>query len=174
MRDLTGPSERKSIRQLLQGIFAAEAYSPSRPLWILSAWISDIPVIDNSARNFSAIDSAWPVGSVVLSQVLATQLRNGGRVNVVMRDVKHNSNFVDRLKDLKEKYPESVRWCLADDFHEKGIVAWDFTLEGSMNFTFNGIEVNDEHLIFRTDQQTVSERRVVLEARWSTMLHAAD
>ena len=174
MRDLTGPSERKSIRQLLQGIFVAEACSPSRPLWILSAWISDIPVVDNSARNFAAVDNAWPVGSVVLSQVLATQLRNGGEVNVVMREVEHNLHFVERLKDLRKKYPESVRWCLADDFHEKGIVACDFALEGSMNFTFNGIEVNDEHLIFRTDQQTVSERRVVLDARWGAMLHATD
>jgi hypothetical protein len=42
----------------------------------------------------------------------------------------------------------------------------DFFLSGSMNLTNNGISINGEHLVLRTDPAAVAEQSIELETRW--------
>jgi hypothetical protein len=166
MRDLTGPLQANAIADLIQSIFVMEALAPSDPLWILSGWISDIPVIDNSAREFSMIDPDWPTGTVRLVQALSTLVSKGGRLAFVLRDVEQNHQFLDHLKPLKRDFPEQIWWALGEHEHIKGILGRDFHLSGSMNFTHRGIKVNGEHLIYRTAADKVAEQRLVLANQW--------
>ena len=171
MRDLTGPAQGRAIRDLLQSLLAAEALAPSDPLWLLSAWISDIPAVDNCAGRFASLDAGWPLGAVSLSAALGTILASGGTLAAVLRDAGHNRAFLERLRMLGQSHPGKVKVALATDFHEKGIVGSDYDLSGSMNLTHSGVEVNDEHLIFRTDAATVAARRLTLDAHWGGRLH---
>ena len=41
----------RHVADLLQAIFAAEILRPSARMWIVSPWISDIPVLDNTLAN---------------------------------------------------------------------------------------------------------------------------
>ena len=173
MRDLTGPIQGRAIRDLLQGLLVAEVLAPSDPLWILSGWITDIAVIDNRAGQFAAADNGWPQTMVPLSAVLRTIVSRGGSLAVVLRDVQHNIPFLTRVSELRAIFPERVRAAITPDFHEKGIVGADYDLSGSMNLTNNGIEVNDEHLIYRVNRATVAERRLTLEARWGSRFNAS-
>lgn len=173
MRDLTGPTQSRAIRDLLQSLFALEATQPSRSLWLLSAWLTDAPVIDNGARQFSAIDPEWVVGPVVLSTVLRTTLSRGGSVNVITRPDSINEPFIANMRSLRTQFPQSLGLLVEPDFHDKGLVGDDYELAGSMNFTRKGIETNSEHLIFRTNAEVVAERRLDLTARWQTKLDAA-
>lgn len=173
MRDLTGPTQGRAIRDLLQSLLVAETLVPSSPLWILSGWISDIAVVDNRAGRFGDVDPEWPLGPVPLSAVLRTIVRRGGSVAVVLRDVEHNRPFLERLRGIQRSNPGRMRTALASDFHEKGIVGADYDLSGSMNFTHRGVEVNDEHLIFRTDRATVATRRLTLDAHWQDRFDAS-
>jgi hypothetical protein len=173
MRDLTGPTQGRAIRDLLQSLLVAETLAPSAPLWILSGWISDIAVVDNRAGRFADIDPEWPLGPVPLSAVLRTIVRRGGAIAVVLRDVEHNRPFLARLRSIQRSHPGRIRFALAPDFHEKGFVGVDFDLSGSMNFTYRGLEVNDEHLILRTDRATVATRRLTLDAHWQDRLDAS-
>src|SRR5690242_13180917 len=100
MRDLTGPAQGRGIRDLIQSVLVAEALAPSDPLWLLSGWISDIPIIDNRARQFAAVDTEWPSSMVKLSQVLRTLLERGGSIALILRDVDHNKAFVEKLRPL--------------------------------------------------------------------------
>ena len=173
MRDLTGPTQGRAIRDLLQSLLIAEVLLPSDPLWILSGWISDIPIIDNRTGQFSAVDFVWPQAMVPLSGVLRTIVARGGSLAIVLRDVDHNASFLARMRELRSAFPERVRVVATADFHEKGIVGQDYDLSGSMNLTHRGIEVNDEHLIYRVDQGTVAERRITLESQWGSRLNAS-
>jgi hypothetical protein len=166
MRDLTGPSQVRAIRDLLQGLFALEALRPSRPLWLLSGWLSDIGVVDNRARQFSYIDPNWPTAMVPLSTVLRTILERDGAISIVLREDPHNRAFADRIRGLRTEHPGRLRLLLTPDFHEKGLVGEGFVVSGSMNFTHRGVEVNDEHIVYRTDQAVVAERRLTLSALW--------
>lgn len=174
MRDLVGPIQGRAIRDLLQSLLVAETLAPSDPIWILSGWITDIPVVDNRAGRFADVDAEWPLGPVPLSAVLSTIAAHGGSVAIVLRDVDHNKSFLNRLRNVRRSLRDRFRTALAADFHEKGIVGADYDLSGSMNFTHRGIEVNEEHLILRTDGATVAARRLALDARWRDHLSAFD
>lgn len=174
MRDLTGPTQARAIRDLLQSLLAMEAIQPSKPLWLLSAWVTDAPMLDNGARQYTAIDPEWPTGPVVLSTVLRTMLQRGGHIHLITRPDAINDPFIQTMRRLQGEHPSRLKIVLAEHFHEKGLLGDDYDLSGSMNFTRKGIEVNDEHLIFRTEPHIVAERRLVLNSRWRDLLNAAD
>jgi hypothetical protein len=165
-RDLAAPGQKRAIRDLLQSIFVAELIKPSKRFWLASAWVSDIGIMDNSARQFSALCPDWPSRMMRLSETLQAIVSRGGSVVCVLRDEIHNYQFMDKIKIIKELFPDQVRLIVGPDFHEKGILGEDYLLSGSMNFTFKGIEVNDEHLYYRCDLGSVHERRIVLEEKW--------
>ena len=50
--------------------------------------------------------------------------------------------------------------------HEKGIAGDEFYLGGSMNLTWNGIEVLEESLLFTTVPETVATIRLQYRQRW--------
>ncbi|SAK87901.1 hypothetical protein AWB82_06076 [Caballeronia glebae] len=169
-RDLFGPAQAGAIKDLLQSIFVAELLKPSRRLWLAFGWISDIEILDNQARQFAALQPDWGAGGVRLSQVVEAIAARGGNVAFVLRDVEHNRYFLEKLASIRERYPSQVKVVMDADVHKKGILGDDFLLSGSMNLTFSGITVNEEHLTLRTDPASVEEWRVVLEQKWGELL----
>ena len=52
------------LKELMQNIFVAELLNPSQKLvWIVSPWVSDVPLIDNRGGNFDIVN---PIGVVKL------------------------------------------------------------------------------------------------------------
>ena len=47
------------IRELLELLFTAELLLPSRCLWIISPWLSDLDLLDNRSDAFSSLDPQW-------------------------------------------------------------------------------------------------------------------
>ena len=167
-RDLTGPGQTRAIRDVLQSLFAAELLQPSRRLWIGFGWISDIEILDNQARQFSALQPDWPATPIRLSKVIEALASKGCDVVVLIRDHANNRPFIERMRPLQET--GAVRLIIAPDFHEKGLLGDAYVLSGSMNLTWNGISVNDEHVLLRTDPAAVAERRLQLEEKWGDQL----
>jgi hypothetical protein len=166
-RDLTGPGQTRAIRDLLQSLFAAELLSPSRRLWLGFGWISDIEILDNQARQFSALQPDWPAAMIRLSAVLEAIAAKGGRIVILIRRHKHNEGFVEKMRGLGQP---GITVVVTPDFHEKGMLGDGYVLSGSMNLTWNGVTVNDEHVVLRTDPAAISERRVQLEEKWGGSL----
>jgi phosphatidylserine/phosphatidylglycerophosphate/cardiolipin synthase-like enzyme len=153
----------------LQSIFVAELLVPSRRFWISSPWISDVELIDNSGRQFSSLSPTWPADRIRLATILRTLLERGGRAAIFTNESRHNDEFVDRLTEMRTEF-DGLSVARVATLHEKGIVADRFALDGSMNLTYNGVYVNEEYLIFRTDPAAVAERRLTLENRWREFL----
>lgn len=172
MRDLTGPAQSRAIRDVLQSLFVLEAVRPSKPLWILSAWITDAPMLDNSARQFASIDPEWESGPVVLSAILGTILERGGEINLITRPHEINRPFIQRLEALKKAYRARLRIVMEENFHDKGLLGADYELAGSMNFTRKGVTVNSEHVILRTDPAIVAQRHLETNALWKARVDA--
>jgi phosphatidylserine/phosphatidylglycerophosphate/cardiolipin synthase-like enzyme len=165
-RDLHGPAQARGVRDLFQTLLAAELISPSRKLWLFFAWISDVDILDNSARRFAAVEPDWPAGPIRLSQVLAALLARGTQVRLVIREHGHNEYFVQRLRALRERWGDQVKWLVEKDFHAKGLLGEDYFLSGSMNLTRSGISVNGEHLVLRTDPAAIAEQAEQLDFQW--------
>lgn len=165
-RDLHGPAQSRAVRDLFQSLLVAELINPSPKLWLFFAWISDVDIIDNSAREFAALEPDWPAAPIRLSQVLRALLARGVEIRLVIRADGHNDYFIARLQTLKARYGEQIKWTVEKSFHAKGLLGADYFLSGSMNLTLNGISINGEHLVLRTDPAAVAEQLIELESRW--------
>lgn len=164
-----GPGQ---VAQLLQTIFAAELVLPSRCLWIVSPWISDVPILDNSTNAFSTIVGDWPRGRIRLSAVLGQLLRRGTTVRVAARPIDHNTDFLGQLRTQAADFGNRLRIVETETLHEKGILGDGFYLSGSMNITHNGLTFNDEVLHFFTDAATVATNRQLYTQWWGGEVHA--
>jgi hypothetical protein len=154
----------RQVPDLLQAIFTAELIAPSSCLWIVSPWISDIPIIDNSANAFICIEPSWSRRSIRLAQILSKLADVGTTVHIATRPLPHNDIFIRRL--ATSPTTNNIQIHLVEELHEKGIVGDSFYLGGSMNFTHNGITINEEAIIYETTPEVVVERQVIFKNRW--------
>ena len=140
----TRPRNGLAIIDVLSGVLASELCSPSPELWLVSGWVSDVTVLDNSAHQFDGLLGHDATSTMTLSDVLIELAAKGTQVHVALRDVEHNRDFVRRLANRGN--PERIHTYASADLHEKILVGWDWTLKGSMNFTWNGLQRNEESI----------------------------
>lgn len=169
-RDLTVPRQKKALKGLLQGILISELIKPSRPLWIVSGWVSDIQVIDNTTRQFSSLQPDWEQREIRFSEVLCSVAQRGGLVGIVLRDVEHNYEFVRRLQRRHDYKASNIFVTMSEEQHAKGIIGERGMIGGSMNLTHNGITINEEDVTYRCDPASIHEKRLTLHERWSKQL----
>src|SRR4051794_25409881 len=86
---------QNEVRELLQAVFVGELLAPSICIWLVSPWVSDIPIIDNRAGAFDALDSTWGPRQVRLLEILQRCLAVGTAVVVATRPVPHNRPFLN-------------------------------------------------------------------------------
>lgn len=156
----------RQASDLLQTIFASELVFPSKQVWIVSPWISDIPVLDNRANAFTSIVGDWAPTRVRLSAVISHLLRRGTAIQVAARPVEHNREFFTQLRRQAAESSNQLRLSEVDALHEKGILGDGYYLSGSMNLTRNGITFNEEVVHFFTDPSVVAMNRQLFIERW--------
>jgi len=156
-RILAGLGQAHVPAELLQSIFCTELLRPSKKLWLVSPWVSDIEVIDNSGRRFGALDSTWEAGPILLSEFISTYLSRGSDIALVMNFDRHNNWMVNKLHELSDEYPEQLTIRQLETIHAKGIVSDHFALTGSMNITYSGVHINSEHIDYTADPVIVNE-----------------
>lgn len=179
---MTGPPTRHihksswrcqdEVRELLQAIFIGEVLAPSRCLWLVSPWVSDIPVIDNRAGAFDALDSAWGPRVMRLGEAIVRSLRIGTTVVIATRPVPHNQPFLSQLAVAASELgvSSSLLFHEAEDLHGKGLLGDEFYLSGSMNFTHGGVELLEETVKFDVSDDIVAQARLVYYERWGGKL----
>ena len=160
---------RFSVRQipdLLQSIFLAELLVPSKVLWLVSPWISNIPILDNSSGEFSSIEPDWPLAPISLSRVLGCLAKRGTSVHVAMRNVAHNQPVSGKLREIVRIQHCSLKIHYEQELHEKGLLGDGYWLSGSMNFTFNGISFNNEIVTFCTEPSAIARQQIAFSEAW--------
>src|SRR5690242_14504935 len=91
VRVIRSRSGDRQLADLLQMVFGAEFILPSRCLWLVSAWVTDVPVLDNRTGAFSSVEPRWPRAQVRLSRVLLALAERGTTVHVATRPDMVNS-----------------------------------------------------------------------------------
>jgi hypothetical protein len=159
----TSGDGRNSVRELLQSVFAAELLAPSKTLWIVSAWLRDIPVLDNSTGGFLALAPELPHDEVRLSRVLLELLERGTQLVIATRPGDAgNRQVLDALTSVTtEPLGSRISFVERASLHVKGLIGDRFALTGSMNLTFNGIDNLTEMLVFQTERREVEALRVM-------------
>ena len=165
----TRPRTGLAIGDTLTQVLVAELLAPSRELWLVSGWVSDITVLDNSTGRYNALSSETLPHSLSLSDVLASLVKAGTELHVALRNDRHNLDFLNRL-DRAVGESSYGRYESAD-LHEKTLCGWSWVMTGSMNFTWNGTERNEESITYRYDVAWAAKHRLELQQRWWSATH---
>jgi len=164
---------RDEVRDLLESLFAAELLAPGEQIWLVSPWVTDLPLLDNRAGAYAGLEPSWPKRFLTLAELLAFALKTAPlcRVRVVTRPDVHNQRFCRRLRTLAELDATHGRLGVEDDrgtLHIKGLAGTHFALKGSMNFTYNGVEVLEEAVELETDLSRVASLLLSFGAHYPT------
>lgn len=161
-------SSREELSDALQGLFVSELLTPSQPLWIITPWISDVPLVDNRAGGFAGLLPGLPLRWIRLTELLLDQLARGGSIVIACRPDMHNQTFVSQFKRRCEESGLESRVVirLAEDLHEKGLLTSHLLLSGSMNLTYNGLRRLEESVLLTDNSDTVARTRHAYEDRW--------
>ena len=155
---------RNVMREVLQLIFAAELLKPSKCLWVVSPWLRDIPVLDNSSGAFTSLCPEFQTSEVGLVAVLRELLTRGSQIVVATRPEAGNMQVLDTLRDKQDS--SNLVLIEQGELHAKGIVADKVALFGSMNFTFNGLERLTEMLVLQTQMNEVENLRLLFKEEY--------
>jgi hypothetical protein len=156
----------REIAELLQAVFVSELLAPSRVLYLVSPWISNVPILDNRAHAFVSLEPAWTHGEIRLVEVLERLMEMSCKLIVATRPDKHNTAFLRALNQAGERVGVSPIIQQVEELHEKGILGDTFYLSGSMNLTFNGISINEEGVHYHTAESVIAHTRGIYAARW--------
>jgi phosphatidylserine/phosphatidylglycerophosphate/cardiolipin synthase-like enzyme len=147
------------LEDLLQTLLVTELLSPSQRFWLVSPWISDIPVLDNSTGSLAAVAPSAPSRHLRLSEVLSRLAESGSEVTVITRRGEpHNAHFLNSLSTLTNQ----VAMHEHPELHAKVLVSDRFVLSGSMNFTNYGLGRNLERVTLDIDAETIKRETLVL------------
>ncbi|MDC1390751.1 phospholipase D-like domain-containing protein DpdK [Gammaproteobacteria bacterium] len=148
---------------LLSSILLAEITSPSKCLWLISPWISDISIIDNRTYSISVFQ-ACGARFIRLTEVLIYLASQGTTVVIGTADEDSNAVFLSRLKMAFVESGLDASLILDIDksnkLHEKAIVGDDLSISGSMNITNNGVFIREELIEIHTDEENVAKARM--------------
>lgn len=157
-------TSNSDIRELLESLFAAELLLPSRCLWLISPWLTDLELLDNRSGAFASLDPQWGPRRIRIVEILGRLLEVGSHVVVATRSGQHNDVFVRKLEDSARAsgVPDRLAVHRSDTLHLKGILGRDFYLSGSMNLTFNGVEILEEGVTLETHVEAIGTARIQL------------
>ena len=164
----TAFASREELADALQSLFVSEVLVPSRPLWMITPWISDVRVVDNRAGRFQGLLPGFPRRWVRLGELLEHQLKRGGSIVLACRPDDHNKTFTNLLSRRSRELGLGSKLTVrtAAKLHEKGILSGDTFLSGSMNLTYNGLRRLEESIQLTDDADTVARTRVAYQDRW--------
>jgi phosphatidylserine/phosphatidylglycerophosphate/cardiolipin synthase-like enzyme len=160
----TAVDARNAARELLQIMFASELLTPSRCLWIVSPWLRDVPVLDNTTGSFLFLCPEFPRAEIRLSRVLRELVDRGATVVIATRADAGNRQVIEGLQGLGRG--DAVTFHERAELHAKGIVGDRYALIGSMNLTYNGLERLTEVLVFQTDKAYVEPLRLAFRREY--------
>jgi phosphatidylserine/phosphatidylglycerophosphate/cardiolipin synthase-like enzyme len=143
--------------EMLNALLIAELIAPSSQIWLVSPWISDIPVLDNRSGEVLGLVPGAPVRQLRLTECLLLLAERGAQVQVLSRRDPRNAPVLDRLQGAAAI---NLHARVVDNLHDKGLLTTRFHLQGSMNFTHFGRAVNEEAVTLTDDPDAVARARV--------------
>lgn len=149
---------------ILAMALVGELTFPGPVMWLVSPWISDVKILDNSQGTYDDLFDDNPPSSCSLADLLARIAMAGTSLTVVTRPDTHNARFLTRLNRLTPLH--TVRIVRNPTVHEKTICGRDWMLTGSMNFTVRGLLENDEAVSYKVGGKDAAQTRLELAQRW--------
>lgn len=159
---------KEEVRRLLVGVFATELLKPSREIWIVSPWISNVTILDNSTGEYSALEPSWTYREIRLLDCLQALLARGTTVRIkTVPDPRNRPLLGDlarRARDVGAEDRLLTRQSAV--LHTKGLLTDRCLLRGSMNLTIRGVEFNEEAVTYDVDPRERAAMGISFADQW--------
>jgi hypothetical protein len=155
------------IRELLQQMILSELLAPGGDrAWLVSPWISNVVLLDNRAAGFSALNPDWGEREIRLIEILVYLMARGTPLGIATSFDGHNDPLLTALEVAAQDAGVGDKLVIVRRalLHTKGLLLSRGLLTGSMNLTFRGLELNDEHVIYDTTRQPIAQARIAFES----------
>lgn len=155
------------IRELLQMMFLGELLAPGgERAWLVSPWISNVVLFDNRAGGFSTVNPEWGSREIRLIEVMTDLMARGTALGLATSLDEHNDPLIDALTEVAAEggLTDKLYIVRRQHLHIKGVLLKRGLLTGSMNLTYNGLELNDEMIVYDTISKTLAEARINFES----------
>lgn len=155
------------IRELLQMMFLGELLAPGgQRAWLVSPWISNVVLFDNRAGGFGTISPEWGNREIRLVEVMSDLMARGTSLGIATSHDSHNDPLIDALSVAADEggFAGKLHIVRRQHLHIKGVLLKRGLLTGSMNLTYNGLELNDEVVVYDSTPKTLAEARINFES----------
>jgi hypothetical protein len=150
------------LTDCLHSIFALELMSPSPEVYLISPLISNIPLINNRFGQFRVAMGDNEEDELHLATILSILANRGSKVRIIYYPHSQTEEFLHLL-------PPDIDFRGSKTLHKNGLITKHCYLRGSMNFTYSGVNLNDEEVEFTTDATDVSYALIEAQQRWEEL-----
>ena len=155
---------RRQLKEVLGNLLVGLIISTDK-IWLVSPWLTDYDLLDNRTGNWNAIDPSWDNRFVTFTDLLISLVKSGCHLNVVTTNIEINRPFINKLSTSLNMY-ENFQIIYSENLHIKGLLTDHFFINGSMNFTYRGANINEEQVPINIDKETILEAKLEFEGRY--------
>lgn len=156
-------TSQNAVREVLTMVFAQELLAPSKEVFIVAPWISNIVIFDSQLGQYATLNPEWAKREIRLVEVLVATAANGTCLHIHTRPDDHNKAFKRRIQEALEDAGLSDLLCWSDRnalLHTKGVWTNKVLIDGSMNLTESGVALNDEAVTVSFEPEQVAAARI--------------
>lgn len=156
-------TSQHAVREVLTMVFAQELLAPSKEVFIVAPWISNIVIFDSQLGQYATLNPEWAKREIRLVEVLVAIAANGSALHIHTRPDDHNKAFKRRIQEAlgDAGLANQLQWSDRNALlHTKGVWTDRVLIDGSMNLTESGVGLNDEAVTVSFDPEQVAAARV--------------
>lgn len=159
-------TSQHAAREVLSLVFAQELLTPSRDVFIVAPWISNIVIFDSRLGQYATLNPEWAKREIRLVEVLVAIVTNGTALHIHTRPDDHNKSFKRRIMEAMTDAGllDQLHWSDKNaHLHTKGVLTDRALVDGSMNLTESGVAINDEAVTISFEPGQVAGARMHFE-----------
>ena len=156
-------TSQHAVREVLTMVFAQELLAPSKEVFIVAPWISNIVIFDSQIGQYATLNPEWAKREIRLADVLTAIAANGTTLHIHTRPDDHNKVFRRRVQESlgDAGLLDQLHWIDRNALlHTKGIWTDRVLIDGSMNLTESGVALNEEAVTVSFDPKQIAAARV--------------
>lgn len=174
-RDIHSRDGGKVVRDLLASFAVTLVLGDfKRPVYLISPWITDFKLLENSFGQFKSLFSLQNGISenpyILFSEALA-EISNRLSIRIITWPDEKSITFVNKIDSFSNI---TVKFEDEQKDHQKGLLSELFYFEGSMNFTYSGVYKNKEKITCNIAYDTegkpkINEAYLEFERIWDNL-----
>lgn len=172
-RDVWSHGSSQHLRELLaSSLSTLLLLEGDKHAYFSSPWVSDFVLFENHFGQFSALFPGFSDQAEIRFSDYLVCLAKKLPVRIITTNSEVSFGFRNQL-ELRHASRIQVRTA-PDEYHEKGILAPSFYIEGSMNITYSGVYVRGEKVTYHAacNQQgasKISAAYLEYDRRWGIL-----